>query len=643
MQQDDFDSNAKAIPNYAELSICWMYHSVDPERVGHSLTAMQVEAMPLSRRALLTVYLASCCFELGEVDAAINYLGASRQWNPLRLGARIDWLRRFCEAQLLVCRQDEQAISMLEALSRFPANQLEKLDLVFCHDWLARARYQQGDLRGALRDSYIALDHAQQIQAEASQGDIACRLGMWFAEHGLPLEASRYLQAGLTQLSAISAGRNLCNYRIALIDTYLATRQPTQAMAVLTEQHWPATQEDRYAISRATGWLQAAEAYLQHHDPATADHWLEQAMSIRAASPAFLQRRDIIRAELLLAQGETKRSLQVLQRWRTQPGSVASAHFHELLARTLIKLGDWEHACMQQNLQLQAVTAQHQLSQQMLQADLHAHADWAEIRQEQALVTVRGMVSLEHEREWHRFLARLSRLHIGSEFSAGVIHELKQPLAAMLSYSQAGLRLTQQHAHPDAVAGVLSRIQDTARHATLLVERLRAFLAREPQVGSVFNLNNCVRDVIAWLRPTCEEAGIHIRNWLAGDLPDTWGNPVLVQQVIVNLLRNAHEALADYEAEERIIVVETYCQDQQICCRISDSGPGIDEARLPRLFEPFHTTKAGGMGLGLKISRAVLAEIGGDLRVENSLIGASIVVSIPLAVEPTTPEENEAV
>ncbi|WP_137939670.1 ATP-binding protein [Chitinivorax sp. B] len=637
MRRSDLDTGDMTWPSYAELSVCWAQHSIDPEGVGNSLTAMQVEAMSLSRRALLTVYLASCCFELGEIDAAINFLSASRQWNPLRLGARIDWLRRFCEAKLLVCRQDPAAVPALETLSRFPANQLEKVDLVFCHDWLARSLYQQGNLCGALKAAYIALDCAQQAQAKASLGDIGCRLGLWFAQHYQSMEAVTWLRQGLSHLQTISTGRNTLTYQLALADALLQTQQPSEALLVLHACLLDRPPSHGSQISRAQAWLMAAEAHSQLGQPEQAEPWLQKATMLRATSMAFRHRRDMGKAELALLKGDARRSLHILKRCatnETQPIHTIS-RFHDLMARSLAMTGEWHAACLHRERQLQSAHAQHQQIRTLLQADMAARADCAAIRHEQAIVAVRGMVSLEHDREWHRFLARLSRLHIGSEFSAGVIHEMKQPLAAMLSYSQAGLRLLQHQAEPDDVAGVLSRIQDTARHATQLVERLRAFLAREPQVASVFNLNNCAQDVISWLRPTCEEANIRIRTWLSDDLPDAWGNPVLVQQVIVNLLRNAYEALADHDADERVIVVETYCHEKRhICCRISDSGPGIDEARLPRLFEPFHTTKTGGMGLGLKISRAVLGEIGGDLHVENALIGASIVVSIPLSHTP---------
>ena len=145
-----------------------------------------------------------------------------------------------------------------------------------------------------------------------------------------------------------------------------------------------------------------------------------------------------------------------------------------------------------------------------------------------------------------------------------------------------------------------------------------------------FELNRSISDGISWVRPNCMAAGIRLEESLQPDLPQVYGDSLLFQQVVVNLLKNSYEALVNQDEGTRCIRVDSLrCADGRPACRISDNGPGIAPDIAARLFDPFFTTKAGGMGLGLKISRAIIEDSGGSLTLEPAASGTSVLIRLP--------------
>lgn len=230
-----------------------------------------------------------------------------------------------------------------------------------------------------------------------------------------------------------------------------------------------------------------------------------------------------------------------------------------------------------------------------------------------------------------QYLARMSRMQTSSELGSNLVHEMRQPLTAILSFAQAGLTIMKKAADPIPKMGqALEQIRDTVRQASQMIDRLRAYLGQNQQQLGWFELNRSISDGISWVRSNCVAAGIRIEESLQADLPPVYGDSLLLQQVVVNLLKNAYEALVNQEEGQRCIRVESSLDAQGwLICRISDNGPGFTTEAAPRLFDPFFTTKAGGMGLGLKISRAIIEDIGGNLSAENTNNGASIVIRLP--------------
>lgn len=296
------------------------------------------------------------------------------------------------------------------------------------------------------------------------------------------------------------------------------------------------------------------------------------------------------------------------------------------LEATLLSLALADNFNVQRRQRDQARGAAFQAQSELLEAQ-RRHSAALELR-----VSERTEQLEQANQTLREYLARMSRMQSGAELGNTVVHELRQPLTAILSFAQAGLTILQNAANPGPkVEQALTKIRDTVRQASMAIGRMQNFIGQNQQTPSRFALNQRVADAVSWLRPTCQAAGIRLQQKLLADLPDVYGDPVLIQQVVVNLLKNAFEALANDSGEARSICVTTFTHRDHVYCRVEDNGPGIPKAQREHLFEPFHTTKAGGMGLGMKISRSILEDFGGELIVEAPPNGASLLIRLPFA------------
>ena len=198
------------------------------------------------------------------------------------------------------------------------------------------------------------------------------------------------------------------------------------------------------------------------------------------------------------------------------------------------------------------------------------------------------------------------------EFSA-LAHEIKQPLAAILSNAQAAqhflaldtLELTEARA---ALADIIA----DARRTDEVVRRLQTFVTTGALEQSRLAVNDVVRETIGLVHSDAAAQHVIITLELAADLPLVYGDRVQLRQVLLNLVRNAFEAMHQVAAEDRTLVVRTTSTTPEvITVAVQDRGIGVDETSRARLFHPFFTTKAGGMGLGLALSRSMIAAHGG--------------------------------
>lgn len=231
-------------------------------------------------------------------------------------------------------------------------------------------------------------------------------------------------------------------------------------------------------------------------------------------------------------------------------------------------------------------------------------------------------------------LAHLSRVAMVGELSGAVAHELNQPLTAILCNAQAAQRLM-RHASPDEAGldDILRDIVSENKRAGEIIHRLRELLKKgEVQLLPV-DINHVVREVIVLEHSDMVARNIVITTQLGSDLPFAMADRVQVQQVLLNLIINAADAMHANRPSERLITIRTHrVGENSVRIAVRDCGPGILAEKPEQIFEPFFTTKAHGLGLGLTICRSIIAAHGGRLwAANNDEGGATVTVELPIA------------
>lgn len=211
--------------------------------------------------------------------------------------------------------------------------------------------------------------------------------------------------------------------------------------------------------------------------------------------------------------------------------------------------------------------------------------------------------------------ARVHRLMTMSELTASIAHEINQPLAAIVVNGAAALR-SFTRAPPDlAEAGqAVSEMVCDANRASGVIERVRALLNRGRTERVGLDVNDAIADVLALSSRAVETAAVAVRTELSPALPRVVADPVLLRQVLMNLVTNALEAMREAAGRPRILTIGS-AQDRagRVLITVADTGVGIHAVAAERIFERFYTTKPGGIGMGLAISRSIIEDHGGVL------------------------------
>jgi C4-dicarboxylate-specific signal transduction histidine kinase len=220
--------------------------------------------------------------------------------------------------------------------------------------------------------------------------------------------------------------------------------------------------------------------------------------------------------------------------------------------------------------------------------------------------------------------------------ASGIAHELNQPLTAIANYAQACERLL---AKPDAdipeIRDVMKEIAGQAVRAGGIIRRLRSLASRSPGAPSSTNLNSLISELAELLKADLRAHEIQYRVELASALPAILVHPDQIQQVIVNLVRNAIESLARHERADRELTLRTSATPiGGVELAVCDNGPGVAPEMAARLFDPFHTSKESGTGLGLAMSRTIVRQYGGTLNYQPMATGgACFVMYLPSSAE----------
>lgn len=237
----------------------------------------------------------------------------------------------------------------------------------------------------------------------------------------------------------------------------------------------------------------------------------------------------------------------------------------------------------------------------------------------------------------HTELAHMSRLNVMGEMATGIAHELNQPLTAIANFASAARKMvsleTMQY---DKVVSVLDSVQVQAQRASEIIHRLRKFVKKQSLQKSSVDLNMLVNDVVGFLETETKNNNVQIKLQLASGLPIVFVDAIHIEQVLINLIRNALEAMVQANSQTRVITIRTQVNEGDIpLVEIADTGPGIDKNTSRQIFEPFVTTKGTkGMGMGLSISRSIVEAHGGQLWVESEPgKGARFFLTVPVRAD----------
>ncbi|SDS53621.1 ATP-binding protein [Bradyrhizobium canariense] len=229
-------------------------------------------------------------------------------------------------------------------------------------------------------------------------------------------------------------------------------------------------------------------------------------------------------------------------------------------------------------------------------------------------------------------LARAVRLASLGELAGSIIHEINQPLTGIIMSAEACLRwLARDHVEPSEARKSAVRVIEQGHRASDVITGLKS-LVRNAQLNfTKIDINDAVEKVLLLSKRELERAGVILRIDFDRTLPNIAADLVQIQQVVLNLVRNAIEAMADVEGRSRILTASSKAADGHVSVTITDTGVGINPANRERLFDALYTTKESGLGLGLSICRKIVTVHGGRLWVEeNTTHGATFAFVLPL-------------
>ena len=221
------------------------------------------------------------------------------------------------------------------------------------------------------------------------------------------------------------------------------------------------------------------------------------------------------------------------------------------------------------------------------------------------------------------------------EMATEIAHEINQPLTSISNFSTACERTLQSGQwDADQLTGWIAEIRSHAKRASEIVRRLRTFLMKGETEYAPVDINTLILDVVGWMESEMRRLKIDLSLELQQSLPDVMADDILVEQVMLNLLRNAMDALAEVQAETRRLIIRSSASSDEIRVTVSDSGPGVPQAIADRIFYSFITSKEQGLGMGLSVSRSIVEAHGGRLYVDSEAKSmTTFIFTIPLTAD----------
>jgi signal transduction histidine kinase len=242
-------------------------------------------------------------------------------------------------------------------------------------------------------------------------------------------------------------------------------------------------------------------------------------------------------------------------------------------------------------------------------------------------------------------LAHINRYSMAGELTASIAHQLHQPLGAILLNAETIERMLEAPT-PDLaeLREIASEIRRDDQRAGKVIEHVRNLLKKTPIERTQLDLNDLIRDTLDFLSGLAVARKMQIRSLITALPLPVKGDPIQLQQVLLNLIVNAFDAMNAKPGAERIVTVGTRSADGWAEFSVLDSGAGIPADKVPEIFEPFYSTKASGMGMGLSIARTIVESHGGTISAQNRPHeGAEFIVRLPLTTTaPVSPWPAES-
>jgi two-component system sensor kinase FixL len=247
----------------------------------------------------------------------------------------------------------------------------------------------------------------------------------------------------------------------------------------------------------------------------------------------------------------------------------------------------------------------------------------------------------DEARQMQERLTHFGRISTMGEMAAGIAHEINQPLTAIATYAQACQRILKTHCADESAEHIgdltqgLQQIENQALRAGEVIRRLRSFVRNREVRREPVDPNQLLEDLLMLAQTDTRHHSVHIRLERGANLPQVQADPVQMQQVILNLVRNGIDAMLELPHERRLLILRTHCNAAgDVEFTVCDHGPGLTDDAKDELFNPFFTTKPTGTGLGLAISQSIIRAHGGKVWYRpNPDGGACFCFSLPAAVK----------
>jgi signal transduction histidine kinase len=232
-------------------------------------------------------------------------------------------------------------------------------------------------------------------------------------------------------------------------------------------------------------------------------------------------------------------------------------------------------------------------------------------------------------------LAHANRVSTMGQLTASIAHEVNQPLAALLTNAETAMRwLDRDDPRLDRARPLIDRIISDGRRASDIVNGIRKFFKMELIQNGDIDINEAILEMTILARAPMSDNGISSKMQLAERLPKISGDKVQLQQIILNLIMNAIEAMSVSERPRELVISTSWTVERGMLVTVSDSGPGLPRENPERIFNAFYTTKSSGMGIGLSISRSIVEAHGGRIwAMPNEPNGATFCITLPIGAD----------